>query len=109
MDIVLEVFDTFVFDRIYATLLPASPAAAQLPLNASKNVAADATFSSMRELPTAYQYHAASQYLQFRPSPYAYLSQLPRDNIYRQAITFYLITWYELPCHYPQCILCTSS
>ncbi|KAI9797740.1 MAG: c-5 sterol desaturase [Candelina submexicana] len=93
MDIVLEAFDTFIFDRVYATLVPASPADAQLSLNASRNVAADATFSSVRELPTVYQYHAASKYLQFQPSPYAYLSRLPRDNIYRQAITLYLITW----------------
>lgn len=90
MDIILEVFDTFLFDRLYATLLPASEAAASY--SSLKDGAASTTFSSMREMPTAV--HAASHYLQLAPSPWAHMSSWSRDNIYRQALTLYLITWY---------------
>ena len=88
MDIVLEVIDTFLFDRLYATLLPASS------VNAAKAAIKDAatsTFSSVREMPTAY--HAASQFLQLEPSQFAYMSAWPRDCIWRQALSLYLITW----------------
>ncbi|MCJ1227742.1 c-5 sterol desaturase [Toensbergia leucococca] len=87
MDIVLEVFDTFIFDRLYANFLPAN-----LPA-ISRYVAkgATSTFSSMRELPTAY--HPATQFLQLEPSQYAYMSAFTRDNIWRQALSLYLITW----------------
>ncbi len=92
MDIILEVFDTFLFDRLYAKILPApSFASSYSPL---KHGAASATFSSMREMPTAY--HAASQFLQLEPSQWAYMSAWPRDNVYRQALTLYLVTWYAL-------------
>ncbi|KAI9810968.1 MAG: c-5 sterol desaturase [Pycnora praestabilis] len=92
MDIILEVLDTFAFDRLYATVLPASRAGATV--NSLKNVASSTTFSSMREVPTpAYKYHAASQYLHFEPSQWAYMSAWPRDNIYRQSLSLFLITW----------------
>jgi len=88
MDIVLEVFDTFLFDRFWATVYPASnPSYAQ---NVAKH--ATATFSSMRELPTSIQ--PSTQFFQLNPSQYAYMSEWPRDNIYRQGLTLYLITWY---------------
>ena len=90
MDIVLEIFDTFLFDRLYAALLPTSIGTTS---HASlKDGGASTTFSSVREMPTAY--HAASQYLQLEPSQWAYMSAWPRDNIYRQALTLYLVTWY---------------
>lgn len=87
MDIVLEVFDTFLFDRFWSTVYPAST------LNYPNNVVKDATttFSSMRELPTAI--HSSTQFFQLAPSRYAYMSQWPRDNICRQFFTLYLITW----------------
>jgi len=44
MDIVLEAFDTFLFDPIYATLLPANIPA----------LSPNATYSSLKEAPTAY-------------------------------------------------------
>lgn len=88
MDIVLEVSDTFLFDRFWSTVYPAST------LNYSKSVLKDATitFSSMREMPTAI--HSSTQFLQLAPSRYAYMSEWPRDNIWRQLFTLYLITWY---------------
>ncbi|KAF2463760.1 uncharacterized protein BDR25DRAFT_307630 [Lindgomyces ingoldianus] len=88
MDIVLELFDTFLFDSIYATLLPAqfSP------------VDANATLSSIRGQPTnyqptAWQYAPASDYISFEPGKYAYLSQWARNDWRRQLLSLYIITW----------------
>jgi len=91
MDIVLEAVDTFVYDRLYATLMPV--ASSPISYNASK---ANTTFGGE---PTAYynnyQFTPASQYISFTPSKYAYMSSLPRDSIWRQAIGLFLITWYR--------------
>lgn len=91
MDIVLEVFDTFLFDPIYATLLPAGAA----------QFAPNGTFSSMRELPTvlpsaaaSWEYKPATQYISFEPGKYAYMSQWTRDDWRRQLLSLYMITWY---------------
>jgi len=88
MDIVLEVFDTFLFDRFWANVYPLSS------WKYIEHVVKDATttFPSMRELPTPI--HASTQFFQLEPSPYAYMSELPRDNVWRQFLTLYLITWY---------------
>lgn len=90
MDIVLELADTFIFDHIYSNLLPA----ANTPL------AANATFSSIREEPTGFalpaatwQYEPASKYFSVQPSQAAYESAWPRDDWRRQLLTLYLITW----------------
>ena len=90
MDVVLEAFDTFLFDRLYATFLPAFPNHVVAP-----KLAADGTYSSMRQLPTgpAYNFEPASQLFSFEPSDAAYMSQLPRNNIYRQLLSLYIITW----------------
>ena len=82
MDVVLEVLDTFGFDWLYATLLPASS-----PFNAGRFH--DVSNSSLPSM----LYKPASQYLKLEPSQYAYMSALPRDNVWRQGITLYLITW----------------
>lgn len=87
MDVVLEAFDTFLFDRLYASVLPAFP---QTFSNQAK--VPNATYSSARQRPTSYNYEPASQYLSFEPSDFAYMSQWPRNNMYRQAISLYLIT-----------------
>ena len=95
MDIVLEIVDTFLFDRIYATLLPASPS----PYLAQKsNNATTSTFSSLREGATAlpeynYIFRPASQILSVNPTHWTYSSSWPRDNIYRQAISLFAIVW----------------
>ncbi|KAL9117153.1 MAG: hypothetical protein Q9187_006313 [Circinaria calcarea] len=94
MDVVLEVFDTFLLDRLYAILLPAtSPSVASTAVKDAVKDAATATFTSMREAPTSY--HAASQFLQLEPSDFAYMSAWPRDNACRQTLSLYLITWYR--------------
>jgi lathosterol oxidase len=94
MDIVLEVFDTLLADRLYATLLPAS-------LSSSTTFAskydANSTLSFFSDA-QSYLYEPSSRYLYLEPSKYAYMSAWPRDNIYRQAVSLYLITWYAAPC-----------
>ncbi|KAI4200650.1 MAG: hypothetical protein LQ350_003791 [Teloschistes chrysophthalmus] len=88
MDIVLEIFDTFLFDRLYASAFPALNTA-----NSKDGVqfAATSTFSSMRELPTAY--HSPTQFWTLEPTKYAFMSEWPRDDIWRQTLSLYLITW----------------
>lgn len=93
MDVVLEIFDTFLFDRLYAAALPASTLA--FGHHAAKD--ATTTFSSMRELPTAIA--RSNQLFQLEPSQYAYMSQWGRHNIWRQGISLYLITWYDHLCN----------
>lgn len=103
MDIVLEIFDTFIADRLYAAAIPASLGSAAY--QSVKNVA-DATFSSLREGATpaaaagGYQFQPASQIYTLQPSRWAYMSAWPRDYAPRQALSLYLITWYGiLPRH----------
>lgn len=90
MDFILEGFDTFLFDPIYATLFPATP------YGAFKNIA-NATISS-REIPTTFRnnfvYEPSSKYLSLTPSSYAYTTSWTRDDIGRQALSLFLITWY---------------
>ncbi|PVI07611.1 hypothetical protein DM02DRAFT_512356 [Periconia macrospinosa] len=89
MDVVLEAFDTYLFDPLYATLLPAG----------SSVLTPNATYSSLREVPTAapyasaWEYKPASQYVSFTPGKYAYMSQWSRDDMRRQFLSLFLITW----------------
>jgi hypothetical protein len=94
MDIVLEICDALVFDRIYAAAVPLSRSSSSFQI--LKNAAAsagNATLAGLSNLPPGYQYHPASQYIQIEPTRWAYLSAWPRDNIIRQTISLYLILW----------------
>ncbi|KAH0108161.1 sterol delta 5,6-desaturase ERG3, partial [Aureobasidium melanogenum] len=53
----------------------------------------NATWSTMARGITPYKFEPASQYFSVEPSSYAYMSRWPRDNIARQAISLFLITW----------------
>ena len=90
MDVVLEAFDTYLFDYAYAYLFPAPTSYNSLDKNATT------TISSLREEPTAffnnYEFHRATQYFQFAPGPQAFLTSMPRDNQLRQFVNLYLIT-----------------
>lgn len=95
MDIVLEVADTFIFDYIYSSLLPAAPLA--FP-------SSNATFSSVKQEPTSFalpaatwQYEPATKYFSVQPRQAAFESAWPRDDWRRQLLTLYLITWYAVP------------
>ena len=103
MDVVLEVFDTFLFDRAYANALPIHPSI--LSFDPISTIAAslkgyqDVNASWSGSIPTSdssrsgWQYNAATQYFGLEPSEYAYMSRWDRDNIYRQTLSLYLITW----------------
>ena len=105
MDVVLEVFDTFFFDRIYAQALPIQASASafdpipsvatsltgQPTANASSWTNAAGT--DVGSSGAGWQFNPASQYLHVEPSKYAYMSRWDRDNFYRQCVSLYLVTW----------------
>jgi Delta7-sterol 5-desaturase len=90
MDIINEICDTFVGDYVYAWAVPARPAPYDYP---SHNSSAEQVFST-------WHYKPATKLFSLTPSSAAYMSAWDRDNIYRQAINVWLITWYVVP--YPR-------
>ncbi|OQO03703.1 hypothetical protein B0A48_10368 [Cryoendolithus antarcticus] len=102
MDVVLELADTFFFDRLYATILPSAPTSFSV-FNPVSTLAAgfkgydNETYAQqlggMGGSRSTWQYEPASQYLSVQPSQYAYQSQWDRDSIYRQFVSLYMITW----------------
>ena len=104
MDVVLEVFDTFVLDCIYANVLPIHPSASSVDpvstIASSWKGYADinGTYAASNAAGgdfarSGWLFQPASQYLSVQPSEYAYMSRWDRDNIYRQAASLYLLTW----------------
>lgn len=86
MDVVLELTDTFIADHVYAWLFPLQPAPYDYPKATASNSSAQA-FSS-------WTYKPATSYFSVEPFQAAYMSSLPRDNMWRQAATLFFITWY---------------
>jgi len=102
MDFVLEVFDTFMFDRAYAALLPSqSSFSAFDPISTLsagfKGLDNSTTFGDAAQAAdltrSSWQYEPASQYMSVQPSEYAWMSRWDRDNIWRQTLSLYIITW----------------
>ncbi|RAK79797.1 sterol desaturase family protein [Aspergillus fijiensis CBS 313.89] len=90
MDIALEIWDTFIGDRLYSSLLPLSlSSSVSIP---GLNTAANSTLS-LFGASEPYVYEPATQLFSLEPSKYAYLSAWPRNNIYRQFLSFFLIVW----------------
>lgn len=94
MDVILEVFDTFAFDRFYASILPGSSRVGAFPQKSGVNT----TYPILDRIAHDYHYAPATQYISFQPSDYAYMSQWNRDNIFRQATSLFLITWCVASC-----------
>lgn len=104
MDVVLEVFDTYLFDRIYANVLPIHPsissfdpistltAGLKLPDAFNSTWGAIASAATSEVVRSGWQFQPASQSFSVQPSEYAYMSRWDRDNIFRQSISLYLIT-----------------
>lgn len=84
MDIPLECFDTYIFDHIYAALLPAQHSTYGLNDGLSNASLADSS---------TWTYQPSSKFVSFEPYDAAYLSQWTRDNIYRQFLSLFIITW----------------
>lgn len=101
MDVVLEAFDTFLFDRLYANALPIGPSHSTFDpvstLAASlKGFASNETYGLSPEVPlsrSGWQWEPSNSYFSLQPSEFAYLSRWDRDNIFRQALSLYTITW----------------
>jgi Delta7-sterol 5-desaturase len=97
MDVILEVLDTFAYDRIYAALLPATSTSTVTQYVKS---VATSTFTSMRETgthvpePPQWTYLPSTHYFSLRPRHWAYESALPRDNPYRQLVSLFFTTWF---------------
>lgn len=93
MDVVLEVFDTYLFDYIYANVAP-SPLAIQYGWKASPP---NNTFSDLLHPAPAtangWTYKQTTDYLRMEPGQYAYMSRWDRENAMRQAISLFFITW----------------
>ncbi|KAK3401183.1 putative C-5 sterol desaturase [Sordaria brevicollis] len=83
MDVVLEVSDQFMFDYMYAWLLPAKPSFYDFP---------DKTNATAQAL-SNWVYKPATAFFSLEPSQAAYQSIWARDNIYRQALSLFLILW----------------
>ncbi|KAF2715162.1 hypothetical protein K504DRAFT_478417 [Pleomassaria siparia CBS 279.74] len=86
MDIVLELFDTFAFDYVYAAVLP----------NNAPNFSPNTTLSSIDapfHSPKAWEYVPATNYFSLQPRQAAYNSQWTRDDWRRQFVSLYMITW----------------
>lgn len=88
MDVVLEVTDSFIGDHFFSWVLPARPAPYDYP-NVPTN-STDQVFST-------WHYKPSTHFFSIEPSQAAYMSSWPRDNIYRQAISLFLITWLVPP------------
>jgi lathosterol oxidase len=86
MDVVLEIVDRFVLDRLYATVYPLSAERLSMVLDSGFN-------GTLVNAHPSYTFTPASKYLTVSPTEYAYLSQWPRDNPIRQAISMFLILW----------------
>jgi len=95
MDVILELFDTFALDRIYAALLPLTPSMLAFSTVDGLAAAPNATWSSLKAdaTPAAYHFQPASQFVSFEPTNYAYMSRWNRDNMLRQATSLFFITW----------------
>lgn len=86
MDIILEVWDTFVADHLYAAVLPAKSAPLDFPEHGFSNGSVPQSFST-------WQFEPATQYWTLEPFPAAYMTSVPRDNAIRQFLSLYAITW----------------
>ncbi|KAF3483605.1 C-5 sterol desaturase [Arthroderma uncinatum] len=95
MDVVLEVFDTFVFDFLYATALPLSAASSDVVSNVFNGVnsTAASAIAQVNGKGNGFVYTPSTEYFSLEPFQSAYQSSLPRDNGFRQVFSLFLITW----------------
>lgn len=92
MDIILEVVDTFVFDRCYATLLPETSRVVFKDALHATNQTSYIFDAFVGPGSSNWIYKPATEYFTFEPSQYAYMSLWPRDYLWRQFISLFFIT-----------------
>lgn len=81
MDVILEIWDTYLGDYVFAHAHPARSTASNF-------------FNVHNTTTSSWQYKPASTYIELEPSQYAFMSAWDRDNIFRQAISLWSITVY---------------
>lgn len=86
MDVVLEIWDTFLADHVFAKVFPAQ---ATPPFEITNGALSNHT-TAQALLP--WQYSPATTYWTLEPPEAAYLTSVPRDNIWRQLASLYTIT-----------------
>lgn len=96
MDLVLEIADAYCLDQVYATLFPKTgPWLSTMELKQMNSINSISSINSkanfQRDL-TIHNDAYGSPFL-FPPNDYTFASSLPRDNIIRESISLFLITW----------------
>lgn len=86
MDIVLELIDTVIADRVYAHLFPINS-----DLNGLANEAVNN--ASIHRKILSWKWQPATKFFNIEPTQAAYMSSLSRDDPYRQLVTLYFISW----------------
>lgn len=99
MDLYLEVLDTFFLDKLYATLLPAP----EFSVGSNGGQMAEASVNASNSYSTAF--YSTRNYFKsstgdvygepalLQPSEYINQSIWARDNLYRQFISLFFVTW----------------
>ncbi|KAJ5183855.1 hypothetical protein N7492_001471 [Penicillium capsulatum] len=77
MDVLLDILDTFVFDRLYALVWPD----------------AFATYDNSTVLGTSHLNQNVRLYYPLEPSPWAEASRFKRDDLVRQSLSLFLLIW----------------
>ncbi|KAK6354125.1 c-5 sterol desaturase [Orbilia blumenaviensis] len=97
MDVVLSLCDTLFLDRFYASVLPVGNISASPDVfGANTNHTAAVKISKIAPSIQGQAFDSAVQLtnlIGLLPGKYADLSVLPRDDIYRQFFSLFLITW----------------
>lgn len=81
MDVLLDILDTWVLDRFYATIFPRSPAKFIDYSSPSNNT----EWANLNQ--------NLNRYVEVTPSKWAVQSSWPRDNILRQGLSLFLVAW----------------
>lgn len=90
MDLLLEIADTLVFDRVYATVFPNQLGDDYHPLFwANPNSNQTALYSYKSLIPS----DVYGQPYLLDPTDYANLSRFGRDNLFRQSLSIFIFTW----------------
>lgn len=85
MDIILELVDYYAADQAYASLMPIKLTAFDY-IHGNNN-----TQATLRR--SAWEYTPSTHLFYLEPTPAAYESIWDRDNMYRQFLTLFLVTW----------------
>ncbi|KAK2597959.1 c-5 sterol desaturase [Conoideocrella luteorostrata] len=81
MDVILDLYETFIGDHVFARLHPA------------QSTVHNSSLSNSTSLPYGVPciYKPSTKYFTVRPSPAVCMSAWPRDKVYRQAVNLFLI------------------